>query len=176
MTHPTDSKRPAGVPAASAITRKVVAAAVAGNALEFYDFGTYAFFAVFIGKAFFPASSDFMSLLLTVGVFGVGFVTRPLGGILIGAYGDRAGRKPAMMLTILLITHEMPVVKAICHLFMKFLMKMTPNKRQKLSLNLLSVKDHLHVFLKFLNDKESLIFVICLLKKNYKSNGTVPKG
>jgi MFS family permease len=94
------------VPAApaQAVPRKVVVAAVAGNALEFYDFGTYAFFATFIGKAFFPAASEFTSLLLSVAVFGVGFVTRPLGGVLIGAYGDRAGRKPAMMLTIVLIT------------------------------------------------------------------------
>ncbi len=104
MAQLTDFETQTGAPPASAITRKVVAAAVAGNALEFYDFGTYAFFAVFIDKAFFPAASEFTSLLLSVTVFGVGFVTRPLGGILIGAYGDRAGRKPAMMLTILLIT------------------------------------------------------------------------
>jgi MFS family permease len=82
----------------------VVAATVAGNALEFFDFIAYAFFAVYIGKAFFPASTPFMSLLLSVGVFGVGFVFRPLGGIIIGAYADRAGRKPAMLLTIILIT------------------------------------------------------------------------
>ena len=83
---------------------KVVAATVAGNALEFYDFITYAFFAVYIGRAFFPATDSFTSLLLSVAVFGVGFVSRPLGGIVIGAYADRAGRKPAMLLTILLIT------------------------------------------------------------------------
>ena len=106
MTYPNQPDPQAMAPAAAptAVTRNVVVAAVAGNALEFYDFGTYAFFAVYIGKAFFPAASDFTSLLLSVAVFGVGFVTRPLGGILIGAYGDRAGRKPAMMLTILLIT------------------------------------------------------------------------
>jgi len=86
------------------IPRKVVAATVMGNALEFYDFVTYAFFAVYIGKAFFPASTELGSLLLSVAVFGVGFVSRPLGGILIGAYADRAGRKPAMLLTIGLIT------------------------------------------------------------------------
>lgn len=93
--------RAAGVPP---VPKRVVAATVAGNALEFYDFVTYAFFAVYIGQAFFPASTPFMSLLLSVGVFGVGFVFRPLGGVLIGAYADRAGRKPAMLLTILLIT------------------------------------------------------------------------
>lgn len=86
------------------VSKRVVAATVAGNALEFYDFITYAFFAVYIGKAFFPASTPLGSLLLSVAVFGVGFVTRPIGGILIGAFADRAGRRPAMMLTIGLIT------------------------------------------------------------------------
>jgi MFS family permease len=80
-----------------------VAAAVTGNVLEFYDFTTYAFFAVMIGKQFFPSTDPLISLLLSVATFGVGFITRPLGGILIGAYGDRAGRKPAMMLTVLLM-------------------------------------------------------------------------
>jgi MFS family permease len=82
----------------------VVAAAVAGNALEFFDFVTYAFFAVYIAEAFFPAKTEFVSLLVTVGVFGVGFVFRPLGGVIISAYADRAGRKPAMLLTIAMIT------------------------------------------------------------------------
>lgn len=85
-------------------SRGVVAATVAGNALEFYDFVTYAFFAVYIGRAFFPASTPLGSLLLSVAVFGVGFVSRPLGGVLIGHYADRAGRRPAMLLTITLIT------------------------------------------------------------------------
>src|ERR1700748_460288 len=82
----------------------VVAASVAGNALEFYDFVTYAFFAVYIGRAFFPTSTPMGSLLLSVAVLGVGFVPRPIGGVLIGAFADRAGRKPALLLTIALIT------------------------------------------------------------------------
>ena len=82
----------------------IVAATVAGNALEFYDFVTYAFFAVYIGRTYFPAATPMGSLLLSVAVFGVGFFARPLGGILIGAYADRAGRRPAMLLTIGLIT------------------------------------------------------------------------
>jgi len=86
------------------VSRRVVAATVIGNALEFYDFVTYAFFAVYIGKSFFPASTPLGSLLLSVAVFGVGFVTRPVGGIVIGAYADRAGRRPALLLTIVLIT------------------------------------------------------------------------
>ena len=96
---PRASTRPAaGVP------KRVVAATVAGNALEFYDFVTYAFFAVYIGKTFFPASTPMGSLLLSVAVFGVGFFARPVGGVLIGAFADRAGRRPALLLTIALIT------------------------------------------------------------------------
>jgi MFS family permease len=90
--------------ATARVSSRVIAAAVAGNALEFYDFVTYAFFAVYIGKAFFPASTPMGSLLLSVAVFGVGFVSRPIGGIAIGAFADRAGRKPAMLLTMVLIT------------------------------------------------------------------------
>ena len=88
----------------TAISKKVVVAAVLGNALEFYDFAAYAFFAVYIGQAFFPASTEVASLLLSLGAFGVGYIFRPLGGVLIGAFADRAGRRPAMLLTIVLIT------------------------------------------------------------------------
>lgn len=102
-TSETSSDLAADVSEASP-SRRLVAAAVAGNALEFYDFFTYAFFAVYIGKTFFPSSSPLTSLLLSVAVFGVGFVTRPIGAILIGLYADRAGRKPAMLLTIALVT------------------------------------------------------------------------
>jgi MFS family permease len=86
------------------VPTSVVAATVAGNALEFFDFVTYAFFAVYIGQTFFPSTDPYSSLLASVGVFGVGFVFRPLGGVVIGAYADRAGRRPAMLLTIVLIT------------------------------------------------------------------------
>ena len=90
--------------ALASVSPRVVVATVAGNALEFYDFLAYSFFAVYIGNAFFPAKTAFLSLLISVGVFGVGFVFRPLGGILIGAYADRAGRRAAMVLTIALVT------------------------------------------------------------------------
>ncbi len=84
--------------------RGAIAATVAGNALEFYDFLAYSTFAVYISQAFFPTGNAFVSLLLTLAAFGVGFLTRPLGGLLIGAYADRAGRRPALMLTISLMT------------------------------------------------------------------------
>jgi MHS family citrate/tricarballylate:H+ symporter-like MFS transporter len=68
-----------------------------GNALEFYDFMIFSFFAVQIGHAFFPAELGAKGLLYTLATFGVGFFMRPLGGIVIGRYGDRRGRKPAML-------------------------------------------------------------------------------
>jgi MFS family permease len=95
-----------------AIPTSAVVATVLGNALEFYDFTTYAFFAVMIGHAFFPAQDPFISLLLSVAAFGVGFITRPLGGIVIGAYADRAGRRPAMMLSIGLMALGMVLLAA----------------------------------------------------------------
>jgi MFS family permease len=84
--------------------KSAVAAAVAANAMEFYDFVAYSFFAVYIGKAFFPTYEPSEGLLLSLAVFGVGFVTRPLGGIVIGAIADQVGRKAAMLLTLVLVT------------------------------------------------------------------------
>jgi len=80
-----------------------VAAATIGNALEFYDFLTYAFFSIQIGHAFFPAQSAYGSLMLSLATFGAGFVTRPIGALVIGAYADRAGRRAAMMLCFVMI-------------------------------------------------------------------------
>ena len=74
-----------------------IGAVIAGNALEFYDFQTFSFFAVQIGQAFFPSTDSTFSLLATLATFGVSFLTRPLGGALIGTLGDRIGRKPAML-------------------------------------------------------------------------------
>jgi MFS family permease len=78
---------------------KQVIAVVAGNALEFYDFVTYAFFAAQIGRTFFPSGTPGTSLLASLGTFGAGFLTRPLGALIIGRYADRVGRKPAMLLS-----------------------------------------------------------------------------
>ena len=75
-----------------------IAAVAAGNALEFYDFVTYAFFATQIGHALFPGDAS-SKLLLSLATFGVGFLTRPLGGLVIGRMADRRGRKPAMILS-----------------------------------------------------------------------------
>lgn len=84
------------------VWRAVVAASI-GNALEWFDLVVYGFFAVTISKLFFPAGNDTVSLLLTLGTFGVSFFMRPLGAIVLGAYADRAGRKAALTLSILLM-------------------------------------------------------------------------
>ncbi|MDH4764342.1 MFS transporter [Pseudomonas sp. CBMAI 2609] len=83
--------------------RKTLFAGAIGNGLEFYDFAVYGLFATYIAKVFFPMQSEFMGLLLAIATFGVGFLARPLGALMIGAYADRAGRKAALRLTILLM-------------------------------------------------------------------------
>lgn len=85
------------------LKRRHVAAATIGNALEFYDFLIYAYFSIQIGHAFFPLQSAYGSLMLSLATFGAGFITRPLGAMVIGAYADRVGRRPAMMLCFVLI-------------------------------------------------------------------------
>ncbi|MDR0806009.1 MAG: MFS transporter [Enterobacteriaceae bacterium] len=96
---------PEDLPAATPVKRRIIFASAFGNALEFFDFGVYNFFVVYIGALFFPPSSDpNVGLLLAFGTFGVSFFMRPLGGIIIGAYADRFGRKPAMVLTISLMS------------------------------------------------------------------------
>lgn len=92
------AQTPTKRPSPSQTTR--VTAAILGNALEFYDFTVYAAFATWLARAFFPTENPSVGLLLAVATFGVGFVARPLGAIVIGAYADHHGRKPAMTLTI----------------------------------------------------------------------------
>ncbi|WP_425126262.1 MFS transporter [Burkholderia gladioli] len=84
--------------------RSAVIAAVIGNALEWYDFTVFSFMVVVIAELFFPSSSEYASLLLTTATFGVAFFMRPIGGIVLGLYADRAGRKAALSLVILLMT------------------------------------------------------------------------
>ncbi len=80
--------------------RRAITAATMGNGLEFYDFITYAFFAIQIGHTFFPSESPFLSLMGSLAAFGAGFVTRPLGAAILGTYADRHGRKPAMLVSM----------------------------------------------------------------------------
>ncbi len=86
-----------------ALPIRQIAAVVAGNALQFYDFLTYGFFSIQIGHTFFPQQGSDTRLLLALLIFGVGFLTRPLGAFVIGRWGDRVGRKPAMVLSFSLM-------------------------------------------------------------------------
>lgn len=97
----------------TAVRPRAIAAATVGNALEFYDFLIYGLFAVQIGDAFFPARSAYVSLMLSLATFGAGFLSRPLGAVLLGAYADRVGRRPAMVVSLLMIGISMVVLGCI---------------------------------------------------------------
>ena len=71
-----------------------------GNFLEMFDFFLFGFYATSISKTFFPASSEFASLMLTFGTFGAGFLMRPLGAVILGAYIDRVGRRKGLIVTL----------------------------------------------------------------------------
>src|ERR1700686_177279 len=71
-----------------------------GNFLEMYDFMVFGYYATAIGYAFFPSGSPFVSLMLTLMTFGAGFLMRPLGAIVLGAYTDRHGRRAGLILTL----------------------------------------------------------------------------
>ena len=83
--------------------RKAIVAAIAGNAMEWYDFTVFALMTPVIKNLFFPVDpkdpgSEINALLLTTALFGSGFFMRPVGGVVLGYFGDRRGRKAAMTL------------------------------------------------------------------------------
>ena len=75
-----------------------------GNFLEMYDFMVFGYYAAAIGKAFFPSGSAFLSLMLSLMTFGAGFLMRPLGALVLGAYTDRHGRRAGLLLTLSLMS------------------------------------------------------------------------
>ena len=77
--------------------------AAAANSFEHYDFAVYGYVASIIGRTFFPSTDPLSSLLMAFGVFGVGFLARPLGGVVIGRIADIRGRKPALIVCIALM-------------------------------------------------------------------------
>jgi MHS family proline/betaine transporter-like MFS transporter len=81
-------------------TWRILAAASIGNALEWYDILVYGYFAVTISRLFFPHSDPSTALILTFGTFGVSYLVRPLGALVLGAYSDRIGRRAAMLMSI----------------------------------------------------------------------------
>jgi MFS family permease len=86
-----------------AVPLRHVVAVFIGNGLEFYDFLTFAYFAVYIARTFYPNGNATTGLLATLATFGAGFLTRPIGAIVIGSMGDRIGRKPAMLVSFSLM-------------------------------------------------------------------------
>src|SRR5438270_10543949 len=78
----------------------VIVAATIGNVLEWFDFLVYGYFAVTIAEVFFPTGNSTVSLLVTFGAFGLSYLVRLLGAVLIGAYTDRHGRKAGLTLSI----------------------------------------------------------------------------
>ena len=85
------------------IARLIVATSI-GNALEWYDITIYGYFAVYVSRAFFPNDDQTTSLLLTFGTFGLAYLARPIGGVVLGAYADRYGRKASLLISIVLMT------------------------------------------------------------------------
>jgi MHS family proline/betaine transporter-like MFS transporter len=89
---------------------RVIVVATVGNALEWFDFTVFSFFAAIIAKQFFPSDNPTASLLAVWTTFGVGFLTRPLGGIVLGNYADRHGRKSALIITISLMAAGVAII------------------------------------------------------------------
>ncbi|GAB7550420.1 MFS transporter [Cupriavidus sp. SK-3] len=83
--------------------KRAVWAATAGHVMEWYDFAVYGFMATLLAKTFFPAGDTVTSMLATFAVFGVGFVMRPVGGIVMGRIADVRGRKTALLVTMMLM-------------------------------------------------------------------------
>ncbi len=86
-----------------AAERRTVIAGLAGNVMEWYDFGIYGYFAAIMGQRFFPAHDPATSLMASFGVFAVGFLGRPLGALIFGHVGDRHGRKHALTASVMMM-------------------------------------------------------------------------
>lgn len=82
--------------------RAIMAASI-GNALEWYDFTVYAFFAIYISRSVFAQSDPVSALVSAFLVYGVGFIARPVGAVILGAYADRSGRRAALTLALILM-------------------------------------------------------------------------
>lgn len=99
----TASPHSTSAPLSKAMVRRIVFSSSVGNALEWFDFLVYGYFATIIAKQFFPMHDEWLSTLLAIATFGISFLMRPLGAIVLGMYGDRKGRKAALTLAIALM-------------------------------------------------------------------------
>ncbi|MFP3244904.1 MAG: MFS transporter, partial [Paraburkholderia sp.] len=106
MTSLSSSSETAAVaaPAASRESRvRSVLRVTSGNFLEMYDFTVYGYYAAAIAATFFPTGNEFASLMLALSVFGAGFLMRPIGALVLGAYIDRHGRRKGLILSLMLM-------------------------------------------------------------------------
>lgn len=110
MSHSLSSGSPVRRPLS---LTQIVIATSAGNALEWFDIAIYGFFAIYIGKHFFPTANQTASLLLTFGTFGASYLVRPIGGMVLGAYADKRGRKAALMMSVGLMMLGTAIVAVI---------------------------------------------------------------
>src|ERR1700722_19781433 len=94
---------PAAAPPSKAMVRRIIFSSSVGNALEWFDFSVYGYFAGIIAKQFFPMHDEWLSTLLAIATFGISFLMRPIGAVVLGIYGDRKGRKAALTLAIALM-------------------------------------------------------------------------
>src|SRR5579871_1396512 len=105
--HCPSARRPPGAPVASRPMAGSqfgnIARVSGGNFLEMYDFMVFGYYAGSIAKAFFPAHSEFFSLMLTLMTFGAGFLMRPVGAVILGAYTDHHGRRAGLLMTLSLM-------------------------------------------------------------------------
>ena len=85
------------------VLKRVIGAALIGNTLEWFDLSIYAYFAVYIGKVFFPSQDPAMELIMAYGAFGISFLIRPVGAMVLGSYADRAGRKKSLTISLALM-------------------------------------------------------------------------
>jgi MHS family proline/betaine transporter-like MFS transporter len=91
---------PIGRAELGAVRRRAILSCAIGNFFELFDFTIYGFFAVPISRAFFPAGDPVLSMVSTFATFGVAFLMRPIGAVVLGNYGDKAGRRAALVVTI----------------------------------------------------------------------------
>lgn len=104
MNTPTHAESAESQDVDPSVMRRAVAAAATGNALEWFDFGVYAYFATTIGEVFFPTDDPTASLLASFAVFALAFVARPFGSFVFGPLGDRIGRSGVLITTILMMS------------------------------------------------------------------------
>ena len=97
------SSSPAAAPPSKAMVRRIIFSSSVGNALEWFDFSVYGYFASIIARQFFPMHDEWLSTLLAIATFGISFLMRPIGAVVLGIYGDRKGRKAALTLAIALM-------------------------------------------------------------------------